>query len=544
VDEPVRTQSAIERAREIWARRKWLAILAALPVAAATASLVAFLPSLYQSTAVVLVDRQQVPEELVRPTVTSGLETRLQTISQEIMSRSRLEQLITRFGLYPDLRRRVPLEQVVEQMRKDVRLDIRGADVRPGDRRATIAFALSYLGSDPQTVAHVTNTLASSYVEENLRARERQATGTAEFLRAQLDQVKGRLDEQERRVSDFKKRFVGELPQEFEVNLATLERLNAQLRLNSDSQTRALERRDAMARQMAEAGWVVGPAGSAAGPAPLALDPSAVRLAQLRQELAELRTRFSDKYPDVIRVRAEIAALEREAAELRVRTLEAAAAGKPEERPAATAPPDPQLLRMRQAVAEVEAELRGLQAEERRLREAIAAYQRRVQATPVREQEFKELSRDYESTRELYASLLKRHAESQIAESMEQRQKGEQFRVIEPALPAAGPAAPNRLRLLAVGLGLALATGAGLALLAEQLNAGFHTVDDLRAFTAVPVLVAIPRIVTARDRRRRRRLHRVAAASALAGVLLVAGTTWWVARGNEHLVSLLASRRL
>lgn len=528
-----------ERLREVWARRKWLAVLTFLPVAAGTVSLVAFLPRLYQSTAIVLVDRQQVPEDLVRPTVTSGLETRLQTINQEILSRSRLEQLITRFGLYSDLRRRVPLEAVVEQMRRDIRLDLRGSEKNPGERRATIAFSVSYLGGEPQTVAQVTNTLASFFVEENLKVRERQATGTAEFLKVQLEQVKGRLDEQEKRVSAFKKRYVGELPQEFEVNLATLERLNAQLRLNHDSQTRALERREAVARQMVDAGWVVGPAGSGAGVTALAPGPATVRLAQLRQELAELRTRYSDRYPDVIRLRAEITELERQAAEARTRPPDASPAES-----VAPALADPQLLRLKQAVAETEGELKILKGEDERLRQAIAAYQRRVQDTPLREQEFKELARDYESTQELHASLLKRYAESQIAESMEMRQKGEQFRVIEPALPANGPVAPNRFRLLAVGLAAAAGAALGLVLLAEQLDTSFHTVDEVRAFTRLPVLVSIPAIGTPADQRRRRRVHQLATVSALAGLVLIVGVTWWLAHGNEYLVSMLAGRRL
>ncbi len=199
---------------------------------------------------------------------------------------------------------------------------------------------------------------------------------------------------------------------------------------------------------------------------------------------------------------------------------------------------------MRQAVAEAEAEIKILKAEENQLRQAIAGYQRRVQDTPVREQQFKELARDYEATRELHASLLKRYAESQIAESMEHRQKGEQFRVIEPALPADNPVAPNRLRLLVAGVALAAGAAIGLVLFAEQLDTSFHTVNEIRAFTRLPVLVSIPAISTPRDRRRRRRVRQLVAVSALAGLVLVVGAAWWLAHGNEYLVSMLAGRKL
>jgi len=275
----------------------------------------------------------------------------------------------------------------------------------------------------------------------------------------------------------------------------------------------------------------------------------------LRQELAELKTRFSDKYPDVIRLKAEIADAEREVEAVKTAVPAPptapgkgteSAASAPAPRPAprtVVAPPDPFVLRMHQAIAEAEAEAKVLKAEEERLRATIQTYQQRVQTTPLREQQYKELARDYDSTRELYASLLKRLAESQIAESMEQRQKGEQFRVIEPALPSDKPIAPDRGRLLAVGLALALGTAVGLVLLMEHLDTGFHSLDDLRAFTSAPVLASIPRIVTPGDARRRGRRVRLAAAAAVLGLVVVAGSSFWLAHGNEQLAAFLAGRR-
>ena len=551
-----RQTSPLELAVQVWGRRKWLALLTFLPLATVVVCMVVFLPHLYQSMAVVLVERQQVPEELVRSTVTSAIETRLQTINQEILSRSRLEQLINRFGLYPDLRKRVPPEEVIDRMRKDILLELRGAEQRGSERRATIAFAIGYRGSEAQTVAQVTNTLASFYIEENLKVRERQAAGTADFLRIQSEQVKVKLDEQEKQVSEFKKRHVGELPQENEANLATLERLNTQLRLNTDSQARVLERRAILDRQMAEMTAVAGRAGpgteaalAAAGVGPYGVsappDPNVLRLARLKQELVELKTRFSDKYPDVIRLKAEIADLEKELAAAPIGSGSSATEGVPVARPPArpVTPPDPFLLRMRQAITETEAEAKVLKAEEVRLRATIETYQQRVQTTPLREQQYKELARDYDSTKELYASLLKRLAESQIAESMEQRQKGEQFRVIEPALPAEKPIAPDRWRLLMVGLALAIGVAVGLVLLIEHLDTGFHSLDTLRAFTSVPIIASIPLIVTAGDARRHARRLRLAAAATVVGLALIAGGSFWLVHGNEQLAAFLAGRR-
>lgn len=516
------TPSGLDTILAIARRRAWIVVLMFIGPFAAVVSVVSFLPNIYRSTAIILVDRQQVPEAFVRPTVTSGLETRLQTITQEILSRSRLEDLITRFGLYSDLKTRISPEAVIERMRQDIQLEIKGVDPR-GRGNATIAFAISYRGSNPRTVALVTNTLASFYIEENLKVREKQASGTAQFLRVQLDETKTRLDEQEAKVSAFKTRSMGELPQQLEANLSVLERLHMQLRLNAETQIKVMERRDALMKHVTEEDSVATGAVAPTGP-----DATAVRLEKLRHELTALRSQFNDKYPDVVRVKTEIATLERNLAD------SPAAPPSQDPRPPAASSP------ARRAVAEIDGEIKALKADEKQLRAAIAAYQRRIENTPRREQEFQVLSRDYQNTRELYATLLKRYEEAQLAESMEQRQKGEQFRILDPALPSAEPAAPKRPRLLLMGLVLSLGAAIAGAGLAEKLDTSFHTGDALRRFAAVPVLVSIPRIASEADARRGRRRLRLGAALAAAGtiVLLVGG--YVLARGNEQLVWLLS----
>jgi len=518
-------RSAMELVREVWSRRKWLALVAFAVPLAVTMSLITFLPNIYRSTVTVLVERQQVPEAFVRPTVTSALETRLHTMSQEILSRSRLENLITGFGLYADLKTRVSGEEVIERMRRDIRLELKAVDQKDGARSATIAFALSYLGRDPQTVANVANMLARSYVEENLKARWGQAAGTADFLKFQLAAVKGRLDEQERVLGDFKRRYLGELPQQLDTNLATIERLNAQLRSNGDNQMRARERREALLRQLADAGALSG-----TGP-----DAIAEQIVKLKQDLRQARATYSEKYPDVVRLKEEIAALERELGEKR--------AEPPTQESKPVAGQSAYATRTRQALTEVEAETTILKSEEKRLRSAIGAYLGHVENAPKREQELKELSRDYDTTKELYGSLMKRLEEAQLAESMEQRQKGEQFRILDPAIPGQEPAAPNRLRLILVSLALSVGIAGAAVLAAEQLNAAFHSVSDLRAFTSVPVLVSIPLIVTPADTLRRRRWGRLAAASSAVGLVVIVGFSYYIAHGNEQLVSMLAPGR-
>jgi|KBSSwiStaDraftv2_1062776.scaffolds.fasta_scaffold27247_3 polysaccharide chain length determinant protein (PEP-CTERM system associated) len=503
----------LDRVWALWNRRKWLGIVVfLLPFTAATAVIMA-LPDLYQSTALVMIERQQVPEAFVRATVTSELEIRLHTISQEILSRSRLESLISRMGLYSDLRGKA--EEAVDRMRRDIRLELRGADANRGN--TTTSFALSYRGRDPQTVATVTNTLASFYIEENLKARERQATGTAEFLKVQLNDAKRRLDEQEARMGELQRRYLGELPQQLQGNLATLESLNTQLRINSDNQTRLAERRDQIAGQLAQAKLNSG------GP-----EPDEVRLARLQQELATLRIKYTDLWPDIIRIKDEIERLQKDMA-----------APKPKPKPVA-GPPTPEVARLQDALGSVETELRLAKQDQTRLKQGISNYQARLDNAPKREQEYLDATRDYQGTKELYQTLSRKYDDALLAESMEQRQKGEQFRILDSALPSGTPAAPRRSRLLIASLALSLVLGAGAMVLAELLDTSFHSSRDLRAYTTVPILVNIPRIVTGADLRRRRWRFRLAAVGVLVALVVVGGSSYFFAHGNEQLAQLLS----
>jgi protein tyrosine kinase modulator len=512
--------AGLDRILSVARRRKWLAIVAFTAPLSIGLTITAAMPSIYRATATVIVDRQQVPETFVTSTVTSALETRLHTISQETLSRSRLEALISQFDLYPELRQRLFPEEVVDRMRSDIALELKGVDVR-GARQATVAFTIGYTGLVPETVARVTNTLASFYIEENQKVRERQAAGTADFLRQQLQDTKERLDTQERQVSEFKRRNLGELPQQMDANLSTLERLHMQLRLNSDSQTRLEERRASLAAQLAEA---------SAAPGSGTPESGAARLDRLRQTLQELRSRYTDRYPDVVEAQAEIEALTRQ-------LTEAKAKGRTDVDTSISA--SPHVLRLREARSLIEAETKALKSEEQHLKTLINTYQHRVEQSPRREQEFKELARDYETTRELYQSLLKKYEEASIAENMEQRQQGELFRIIEPAVPPKRPVtSPIRLILMTIAVSVGLAIGAIVA--AEQLDTSFHTGDELRAHAVAPLLVTIPPIFTDADVRRQALRFRLAATAVTVGILGLSVAAYFLAHHNEQLVRILS----
>jgi hypothetical protein len=356
-------------------------------------------------------------------------------------------------------------------------------------------------------VADVTNALAALYVERNSKIRERQASDTAQFLKAQLTDMKAKLDEQEHRI--------GQAPLPLEAEVAGLERLNMRLRVNSDRQLRAMDRRERLVKE------AEGPA-LAATPG-MAPETSAARLAKLKQELAELKTRYTDKYPDVIRIKGEIAALEARAETSRSEPATAAAprAGK-------------------DTIAEVDAELRMLKDEERTVQQQIAGFEHRTEAAPKRQQEFQRQARDYATTKEFYQSLLKRYEDAQIAESMEQGQKSEQFRILDAAIPSKEPLAPNRTRLGLGALALSLGAAALVAMLRERLDTSFHTVDDLRAFSRVPVITGIPPLVTDRDLRQRRWRLGLVTISLVVGIGIATSGSYLYAHNSEQLTRLLS----
>jgi protein tyrosine kinase modulator len=515
MSDPTRPGSGFQRALEVWSRRQRLALLVLTVVLAGSLTFVWSLPGLYRSTATVLVDRKDVPQNFVTPSVTGELETRLETITQEILSRGRLEDLVKRFDLYPALRTRGSVEEAVEQMRKDIQREVKATEAT-GGRPATVAVLLSYRGPDPGTVAQVTNALASLYVEENATMRQRQASGTARFLASQVAEMKRKLEEQERRL--------GAAPRPVETDLAALERLNTRLRINSDRQLRDLDRRERLMKGLDATDTT----GSVSVPGPESLP---ARLAKLKQELTALRTRFSDKYPDVIRVKSEIAAVERRLAE------EPPEAG-PERKGAGGS--GATVGRTKDPIAEIDRELRTLKAEEQSLRQAIAENEQRAEKAPGRLQEYQQQARDYTALKEQYQVLAKRYEDAQMAESMEQRQKGEEFRILDPALPAKGPMAPSRLRLGLLSVVVSLGMAAGAVLLAERVDGSFHSIDELRAFSKVPVLAGIPRLVTEGDTLRRMRRRWLAMISLLVVLAVVTGSASFVARGNEGLVRMLA----
>jgi polysaccharide chain length determinant protein (PEP-CTERM system associated) len=550
--EPRQNDQFATRAFDVLRRRKGIALGIFALVAASAVSFVTSLPDLNRASAMVLVERP-LSDAFVRPAISGEVESRLHVIKQEILSRDRLTRLIERFDLYPDTRKNSSIEDALTQMRQDIEVKPEGPE-QISSRARTVAFRLSYTGADAKTVADVTNAIATFYVAQNDRMRSEEANRTTEFLKTQLQDVKQQLEKQEGNMRAYTARYIGELPQQVGVNLATLERLNTQLRLNGEQQLKIIEQRETLREQLAgrlaESG---APARAAAATAadteertPMSADLMA-RLSQIermKQDLAATELRALPGHPDVVRLRDQLTVLEKEANVLRER--EASARREAERQTASasdnatvgtrgTVPAEP--AARRRSIESMDAQLVQLQKEEASTRQTITEYERRLESTPERQQEYGLVSRDYTASKELYDSLLKRYEESQLAASVETDRQGERFRILETAIPPEGPAAPNRMRLLILGVLLAAAAATLVVMAVEQMDPSFRSVDELREFTSVPVLVAIPRIGPSPAAGYVR--AGLATVSAVAAIVLFSALSAYLAKGNEPIVRLL-----
>jgi polysaccharide chain length determinant protein (PEP-CTERM system associated) len=461
----------------------------------------------------VIVERE-VSQDFIRPSVTSELETRIQSIHQQVMSRDHLAGLIDELGLYPDRTPDTPLEDLVNRFNQDVTLDLTGVEQTSGGV-ATISFEIGFTGRDRDQVATVANRLAEVYVLQNGESRRRQAEATATFLRGELDTVKKELDTQEAESRSFTLAYTNELPQQVEANLAALERLQAQLSANNEQQVRLLERRERLEQELS-LGRLLVPAADPNSPA--------VRLQTLRQQLDVLRRTFSDEYPDVKRVRAEIAVLEAEVAQAAKES-------------GATPPPDP-VAQRRGDIASLQNELQSLEREADGLRANIARYEALVSRAPRRQVEMDRLSTGRNLTRQRYEALLKQYEDAQLAATLEDGQGGEEFRILDAAVPPARPVGPDRLMLAGMGAMGAL----GLAFLAvfvrEKADPTVHSPEDLRGLLPEHLIVPVRRIRTTRQRVRAIPRAALATLGAIVVVALCAGAAYFVAAGNERLVKI------
>jgi polysaccharide chain length determinant protein (PEP-CTERM system associated) len=453
------------------------------------------LPDIYRSTTLIMVEPQDVPDAFVKSTVTTRLEARLAALNQEVLSRTRLEAIINDFDLFADMRKHgTPMEQVVETMRRRIKTEVYVSDN---------AFRISYEDRDPAIVQRVTARLAGLYIDENLKIREEHVSGTTEFLQNELEKAKHQIETADAKIQKYKQEHMGELPEQRGSNMQTLDGLRVQLQTVTMALSSAKERKIQLDKQADEARSMRS-AKPGQGGQPAA-DPR-LQLRDLEVQLAALRGRYTAEHPDVIRLQRQIAELSED--------LQTPATGEgggldP------LVPPE-----LANALQDIALEINRLTKQKEDIEKAIVSYQQRVENTFLREQELLDLTRDYGVTQRQYQSMLDKKLDAQLSQSLERRQKGERFRVLDPASLPQAPVRPNRSFLTFGGIGASLALALGLPILLGQLDTSFHVADELVA-CAAPVLAVIPQIPTP-DFMRRLRRYRVRVLG-LTGLALILG---------------------
>jgi uncharacterized protein involved in exopolysaccharide biosynthesis len=515
------------------------------------------LPPTYRSTGTILIEQQEIPADLVRSTVTSYADERVQIISQRVMTTQNLLDIIRRYGLYEKLQKRESREKVIDRMRDDINFRMISADVvdpRTGvPRRATIAFSVSYDNPSPDLAVKVANEVTSLYLNENLSSRSRLAEDASSFLTTETDRLSTHIAELEAKLATFKEKNISQLPELVQLNMQLLDRTEQQLR-DAVAEQRSLAQQtvylEAQLAQLKPNSMMLSDSGERI------LTP-ADRLRTLKSELASSRALYAEEHPDIARLTREIAGLEAQGAasaddndlkrrleaartelgttrekyfpehpdvknlERTVASLEADLARPRDSAPRRIESPDnPAYIQIQAQLSAMLNDQRALAIKIDSLRGQAGSYQKKLAMSPLVEREYRELARDYENAQTRYQEVRAKQMEAQLAQNLETNRKGERFTLIEPPLPPEEPVSPNRLAVFILGLILSGALAAALAAVREATDTSVRGRRDVEAIGNKAPLALIPVIVTAVDIARGKRLWRFAAGGAMASAIV------------------------
>ena len=430
----------------------------------------------YLSQTLVLIEGQKVPDDYVKPVVTTDIDERLGSMKEQILSRSRIQPIIERFNLYPGLK----MDERVEAVRKNIdvkpiRSEISHAGGLPG-------FYIMFTAGDAHTAQQVCSEITSLFIGNDLRSRAESAQGTTDFLESQLTEAKANLDAQDAKLAEFQRKYIGKLPGQQAPNLDMLTSLNTQLQATTQQLSRMEQDRAYQETLLASQQQQVHDAsGNEIKAVP---DERQTQLAALEAEQADLTARYTPDYPDVIAVKRKIADLKSQ-----MRKPAVTSTGAP------VTPAEPMAVQqLRAAIRASDAGINAKRAEQLQIQNNVKLYQDRISSSPLVEEQYKELTRDYQTAQKFYDDLLAKMNQSKMATSLERRQQGEQFSVIDAASLPDSPAFPKRGYFAAGGFVLGLALGAAISALLEYRNTAIRTEDDIYAFLRLNTLGEIERV--------------------------------------------------
>jgi protein tyrosine kinase modulator len=463
------------------------------------------IPSTYRSGTLILVEQPSVPEKYVVSNIDSDIQQQLDSITEQILSRTRLLRIIDHLGLYAQERKHKSPDDLVEKMRKNIEIELSHSD----DKKLS-AFNIYYASRDPKMAQLATSELANLFITENLEQRQKRSENTTNFLADQLEQARAKLAEQEAKMRVFKDRHLGELPTQTQSNLQILSGLQNQVQANQDSLNRAKQQNTYLESLINQ--YRALESGSKPGDDSLAeIDKE---LDRLKAQLADLLAHYTDKHPDVRKTKEQIARAEsrreRMIADMNTRAINSI----PE--PTAT-PLDPKsapLLELESQLKANRLEIANRQADIKDEQKKIGEYQARLNMAPVMEQQFADITRDYDQSKANYESLLAKKNQSEMSTDLEKTQQGEHFRMLDPPNFPVKPYKPNRLLLCGVGLVVGIIFGAGCAGAQERLSGKIYSERELKKLVPFDVIAEIPPIESLQEQWSRRRSAWVAGAAA------------------------------
>jgi polysaccharide chain length determinant protein (PEP-CTERM system associated) len=439
-------------------------------------------PKRYRSSALIAFQQTVNPSLVV--TRSQSFQDTLGAVTQQITSRSSLETLINQFDLYKGMRAHLPMEDVVEIMRSN------HISIRPSKQGGI--FTVSYKGDVPRTVLLVTNALSARFIEENIRLREETVAETSAYIRDELAMAKETLNRKEAAMREYKLKYYNEMPDQRGTNIERLNSLQTQYQATLENiqeleRTRVMIQEQISLREEILSQMILKNTSYR--------DPvlsGAAQLAQLEAQLDELLLRYTEKHPQVRKLKSIIAQKKE--------------SQKPQDEEADSGPGmgDPQILRMQQQVTEVNYRLGKLNKQIEEMEPLLERYAKWIEAAPMREAEWTDLTRDYKHFQNHYSGLVAKSIQADSAESLERRQKGSQFKIIDPAHFPEKPFSPDFRKIMLMALGIGLGLGCAISFFLEFLDTSFRDAHDLEKFLGLPVTCSIPVILTVRDQRRLR----------------------------------------
>lgn len=482
---------------DIILRRRWYIIIPFCLVTIAGMVAATRMPQIYSASTLILVQPQRVPTEYVRPLVSTELESRIASISQQIKSRSNLEHIINKLNLFsgPGDKNMI-MEDKVARLRRSISVEV---FTGRGRGPSAESFSVSYKEKDPEMVMRVTNELAESFINENIRMREEDVVVTSDFLKDQLDSTRMRLEELEQEMKTFRMANMGGLPEQLDANLRILDRLQMQYNQRQENLREAKQRQVLLNNQLAELDSLQqNVSGLSQSGTTVSQNDPYIRLDNMKQELDQLTSRYTENHPDILRIKQRIRTLEQQ--------IESGDLTSTDENTGADTRPimHPVFLDRKNILIQQQNELRleiqTVEVDIKKLMEEIAHYQKLVEETPKKEQELIILRRDYENIQRSYNSLLERMMQAQLAVNLEKTKRGEQFRIIDRAQVPVNPSEPDMRKIFMMTMVAALGLGGGIVFLLEFLDSSVKDKKEVEAIMGIPVLVSIPKIETKKDR--------------------------------------------